>query len=75
MLTSEQREELENFCKTEVHSVKLVKRERIILELDTVVGRKATKQEEIEIRIVVSRQTVNKAKKDYLATESISAFL
>ena len=75
ILTSEQREELEKFCKTGVHSVKLVKRARIILELDTSEGRKATKQEELAIHVDVSRQTVNEAKKDYLAAESVSAFL
>jgi len=75
ILTSEQREELEKFCRTGVHSVKLVKRARIILELDTSEGRKATKQEELAIHVDVSRQTVNEAKKDYLAAESVSAFL
>ena len=75
ILTSEQREELEKFCKTGVHSVKLVKRARIILELDTSEGRKATKQEEIAKRVDVSRQTVNEAKQDFLAAESVTAFL
>ena len=75
ILTSEQREELEKFCRTGVHSVKLVKRARIILELDTSEGRKATKQEELAIHVDVSRQTVNEAKKDYLAAESVSALL
>jgi len=75
ILTSEQRKKLEKFCKTGVHSVKLVKRARIILELDTSEGRKATKQEEIVKRVDVSRQTVNEAKRDFLAAESVSAFL
>ena len=75
ILTSEQREELDKYCKTGVHSVKLVKRARIILELDTSEGRKATKQEEVALRDDVSRQTVNEAKKDYIAAESVSAFL
>ena len=75
ILTSKEREELEKFCKTGVHSVKLVKRARIILELDTSEGRKATKQEEIASRVDVSRQTVNEAKKDYIAAESVSVFL
>jgi transposase len=75
VLTSEQREELEKFCNTGVHSVKLVKRARIILELDTSGGRKATKQEEIAKRVDVSRQTVNEAKQDFIVAESVTAFL
>jgi len=75
VLTSEQRRELEKYCKTGVHSVKLVKRARIILELDTSEGRKATKQEEIAKRVDVSRQTVNETKRDFLAAENTTAFL
>jgi len=65
ILTSEQREELEKFCKTGVHSVKLVKRARIILELDTSEGRKATKQEELAMHVDVSRQSVNYNSREY----------
>ena len=75
ILTAEQRKELEKFSKSGVHSVKLVNRARIILELDTSEGRKATKQEKIAIRVGVSRQTVNEAKQDFLAAESVAAFL
>ena len=74
-LTSEQRQELEKFCKSGVHSVKLVNRARIILELDTSEGRKATRQEEIAKYVSVSRQTVNEAKRDFLVAESITEFL
>ena len=75
ILTTEQRKELEKFCKSGVHSVKLIKRARIILELDTSEGRKATKQEEITQRVDVSRQTVNEAKRDFLATNNVKEFL
>ena len=75
ILTAEQREEFEKFCNTGVHSVKLVKRARIILELDTSGGRKATKQAVIALRVDVSRQTVNENKKDYIAAKSVSTFL
>jgi len=75
LLTAEQRQELERFCKTGVHSVKLLIRARIILELDTSEGRKATKQEEIVKRVNVSRQTVTCVKQDFLAAESVKAFL
>ena len=75
ILTSEQRKELEKYCTTGVHSVKLVKRARIILELDTSEDRKATKQEEIAKRVDVSRETVNEAKRDFMAAENVTAFL
>ena len=75
ILTLEQRQELEKFCKSGVHSVKLVNRARIILELDTSEGRKATRQEEIAKYVNVSRQTVNEAKRDFLVVKSITEFL
>ena len=75
LLTAEERKELEKFCKSGVHSVKLVSRARIILELDTSNGRKATKQEELAKRVDVSRQTVNEAKKDFLAAKNAKEFL
>jgi hypothetical protein len=75
ILTSEQRQELEKFFKSGVHSVKLVNRARIILELDTSEGRKATRQEEIAKYVNVSRQTVNEAKRDFLVAESVTKFL
>ena len=74
-LTSEQRQELEKFCKSGVHSVKLVNRARIILELDTSEDRKATRQEEIAKYVRVSRQTVNEAKRDFLVAKSVTEFL
>jgi hypothetical protein len=75
ILTSEQRQELEKFCKSGVHSVKLVNRARIILELDISEGRKATRQEEIVKYVGVSRQTVNEAKRDFLVAKSVTEFL
>jgi hypothetical protein len=75
VLTLEQRQELEKFCKSGVHSVKLVNRARIILELDTSEGRKATRQEKIAKYVSVSRQTVNQAKRDFLVAESVMEFL
>ena len=75
VLTLEQRQELEKFCKSGVHSVKFVNRGRIILELDTSEGRKATRQEEIAKYVSVSRQTINEAKRDFLVAESVTEFL
>ena len=75
VLTAEQRQELEAFCKTGVHSVRLAARARVILELDTSEGREAATQDEAASRVGVSRQTVNVAKQDFLAAGSTSAFL
>jgi len=75
LLPTGQRQELEKFCKTGVHSAKLPAGARIIPELDTSEGGKATKQTEIVKRVNVSRQTVNETKKDFLAAGSVRAFL
>jgi predicted XRE-type DNA-binding protein len=74
-LNQETRRELEKFCTTGKHSVKLVNRAKIILELDESNGRKPLKQEAIAEKIGVSRQAVNDAKKAFLASDSISEFL
>jgi DNA-binding Lrp family transcriptional regulator len=74
-LSQETRRELEKFSTTGKHSVKLVNRAKIILELDESNGRKPLKQEEIANRIGVSRQAVNDARKAYLSAGSISEFL
>jgi hypothetical protein len=74
-LSQEERNELEQFTKKGVHSVRLVKRAKIILALDTSDGRKPEKQEKLAERIGISRQAVNDAKRDYLSADSVSAFL
>jgi len=74
-LNAEQRKALEDFSKKGVHSVRLVTRAKIILALDTSEGRKPAKQEEIAERIGVSRQVVNNTRRDFLAAESVEAFL
>ena len=74
-LTSEQRQELEQFCKKGEHSVKLVNRAKIILFLDTSVSGKAIGQEEIAKHVGVSRQVVNNARRDFQNADSVSAFL
>ena len=74
-LSAEQRKDLDDFSKKGVHSVRLVNRAKIILALDTSEGRKATKQVVIAGRIGVSRQLVNNTRRDFLAAESIEAFL
>jgi transcriptional regulator with XRE-family HTH domain len=69
------RSELEKFTKTGKHSVKLVNRAKIILELDEADGHKPLTQEQIAEKIGVSRQTVNDAKQAFIAMDNISAFL
>ena len=75
VLTKEDRQKLEQFSKTGIHSVKLVNRAKIILALDTSEGRKTDTQSNIAQRLDVSRQTINDVKRGFLAAESISVFL
>ena len=74
-LNSDTRSALETFTRTGVHSVRLVNRAKIILELDEADGRKLLTQEQIAEKVGVSRQTVNDAKEAFIAAKSISAFL
>ena len=69
------RKELEKFTKTGKHSVRLVNRAKIILELDEADGRKPLTQEQVAEKVGVSRQAVNGAKQAFIATDNISAFL
>jgi len=74
-LTVEERANLERYCNTGVHSVRLVDRAKIILALDTSGGRTAERQEAIAERLGVCRQTVNNVKSDFLALRDVSQFL
>ena len=74
-LTTEQRKELEKFCKTGVHSAKLIKRAEIILLLDTSKNGKAAAFEEISRRLAVSVTTITIVKKDFFAADNVKAFL
>jgi len=74
-LTAEQRQELEQFSKTGTHSVRQVNRAKIILLLDTSEGRRAVKQDEIALRLDISRQTINEARKRFQMSESVASFL
>lgn len=69
------RNELEKFATTGKHSVKLINRAKIILELDEADGHKPMTQAQIAKKIGVSRQTVNSAKQAFIAAESVSEFL
>jgi predicted XRE-type DNA-binding protein len=69
------RSKLEKFTQTGTHSVRLVNRAKIILELDEAGGRKPLTQEQIAEKVGVTRQTVNDAKQAFIAADSISAFL
>jgi len=74
-LSKGERRELESFCKKGVHSVQLVRRAKIILELDISEGRKTLTQGGIATKVGISRQTVNNVKQDFLAIGNVSAFL
>jgi predicted XRE-type DNA-binding protein len=69
------RNELGKFTKTGKHSVRLVNRAKILLELDEADGRKPLTQGQIAEKVGVTRQTVNDAKKAFIKAGSISAFL
>ena len=75
VLTTEQRQELEQFSKTGIHSVRLINRAKIILGLDESEGRKKETQAVIADRVGVSRQAVNDAKNDFLVAGSVDKFL
>jgi len=74
-LTAGQRKELKKFCKTGVHSAKLIKRAEIILLLDMSENGKAAAFEEISRRLNVSITTITNVKKDFLAAENVKTFL
>ena len=74
-LNSADHKELEKFTKTGSHSVKLVNRAKIILELDEADGRKTLTQVEIAGKVGVTRQTINDAKKAFIEADSVSTFL
>ena len=69
------RKELEKFTKTGTHSVRLVNRAKIILELDEADGRKTLTQAEIAEKVGVTRKAINDVKNAFLSAESVSAFL
>ena len=74
-LSAETRGELEKYTNTGKRDVKLVKRARIILELDEADGRKPLIQAKIAEKIGVDRRTVNDAKQAFLAADSVTVFL
>jgi transposase len=74
-LTVKERAELERFCSTGVHNVRLVNRAKIILALDISGGKMPERHEAVAQRFGVSRQTINNARSDFLATDSIAVFL
>ena len=74
-LSKEERSDLDKFARTGKHSVKLVNRAKIILELDEADGRKPLTQAKIAEKVGVDRRTVNDAKQAFLAADSANAFL
>jgi hypothetical protein len=74
-LNKEQRETLEKFANTGVHSAKLIKRAKTILALD-----RSNKIEHLRIgriceQIEISREALNVIRKDFLTSESVEMFL
>jgi hypothetical protein len=74
-LKLKERAELEKFCTTGTHSVRLVNRAKIILALDQAGRRLGEKQEVLAERIGVSRQTIIDARDTFLALKSVPLFL
>ena len=74
-LDDQTRNELSKFTRTGNHSVRLVNRAKIILELDEADDRKPLTQELIAQKIGVTRQTVHAAKQAFLSADSIGGFL
>jgi len=68
-LTAKERVELERFCSTGVHSVRLVDRAKIVLALDVSGGRTPERHEAIAQRLGISRQTINNARSDFFTAE------
>ena len=67
--------ELEKYTKTGNRSVMLLKRAKVILELDEADGRKPLTQAQIAEKVGVSRQAVNDAKQAFIAAGCASKFL
>ena len=74
-LSPEDRAELEKFTNTGTHSVKLVNRAKIILELDESNNRKPLSQEKIAEKVGVCRKALNDAKQAFLDSADITEFL
>ena len=74
-LTKKEREELEQFCTKGVRCVRLVRRAKIILALDTSGGRIPGRQEAIMKSVGVSRKTINDSKSYFLEVKNVSIFL
>ena len=74
-LSSSQRQELQRFSETGVHSAMLVRRAKIILTLDTYEAQEKYSQEQIARFLGVSRQTLVNVKKDFHSADSVSCFL
>jgi len=74
-LTKVERKELEDFSTNGRHNAHLIKRARVILELDTSKWLNPRTQEEVADRVGLSRQAINDIKNDFLKAENISEFL
>jgi len=74
-LSEEQRRELEKFTKTGVHSAKMITRAKTILTLDRSSQKGIIKIGKISKEVGITRQSVTKIKKAFLASGSVEEFL
>ena len=72
ILTPYERVEFEKFCTSNIHNVRLIRRAKIILALDTSESRTTEPYRTIAKRLGVSLQTINNVKRDFLILNNIS---
>jgi len=75
MLSAEQRQALMDFSSKGVHSAKLIKRARVILALDRNGKKEHLRITRIGDQVGLSRQAIYDIRDDFLASESVEAFL
>ena len=74
-LNQEQREKLTKFAETGEHSAKLIKRAKVILALDRKNKVRTLRINEICKSNNISREALSNIRQDFLAAESVEAFL
>jgi hypothetical protein len=74
-LTKEQRNELLDFVKKGTHSVHLVKRARVLLELDRTDKKDHLRITRISDKVDLSRQSIYNILDEFLESKSVSEFL
>jgi len=75
MLSAQQRQALEDFSNKGTHSAKLIKRARVILALDRTGKKEHLRITRIGDQVGLSRQAIYGIRDDFLAAETVEAFL